>query len=54
LRGRRSDKTEKDKTCKFFRRDKIFHGNLPEARGLKELDHKQYELERFDHYINNA
>jgi hypothetical protein len=28
---------------------KIFHGNLPEARGLRELDHKQYDLERFYH-----
>jgi hypothetical protein len=25
-----------------------------EARGLRELDHKQYEYEQFDHYIINA
>jgi hypothetical protein len=38
----------------FFSKYKIFYGNLPEARGLRELDHKQYELEQFDHFINNA
>jgi hypothetical protein len=30
-----------------FSKNKIFHGNLPEARGFRELDHKQYELERY-------
>jgi hypothetical protein len=28
------------------------HGNLPEAIGFKELDHTQYELERFDQLIS--
>jgi hypothetical protein len=38
----------------FFSKNKNFHGNLPQAGRLRELDHKQYELERFDQYINNA
>jgi hypothetical protein len=38
----------------FFSKNKNFHGNLPEAGRLRELDHQQCELERFDHYINIA
>jgi hypothetical protein len=38
----------------FFSKNKNFHGNLPEAGRLRELDHKQYEVEPFDQYINNA
>jgi hypothetical protein len=38
----------------FFSKNKNFHGNLPEAGRLRELDHQQYELERFYHYINIA
>jgi hypothetical protein len=35
-----------------FSKNEIFHGNLPEARGFRELDPTQYELERFGKYIN--
>jgi hypothetical protein len=38
----------------FFQKPIIFHGNLPEARGFGELDHKQYGLVRSGHYINNV
>jgi hypothetical protein len=31
----------------FFSKDEIYHGNLPEASGFRELDYTQYELERF-------
>jgi hypothetical protein len=31
----------------LFLKYEIFHENLPEARGFKELDHTQFELERF-------
>jgi hypothetical protein len=37
----------------FFKKQK-FPWNLPEAGRLRELDHQQYELEGFDHYIYNA
>jgi hypothetical protein len=33
----------------FFK--KKYHGNLPEARGFRELDHTHYELERFGQLI---
>jgi hypothetical protein len=36
----------------FFQKTKIYIGNLTEARGFKELDHTQYELERFGQFIN--
>jgi hypothetical protein len=32
----------------FFSKNKIFHGNLPEAGRFRELVHKQYILERFN------
>jgi hypothetical protein len=35
----------------FFSKNKNFHGNLPEAGRLRELDYKQYELERFNQCI---
>jgi hypothetical protein len=35
----------------FSSMNKNVHGNLPEAGRFKELDHKQYELERFDQCI---
>jgi hypothetical protein len=38
----------------FFSKNKLFHGNLLETGRLRELDHKQSELERSDHYIFNA
>jgi hypothetical protein len=38
----------------FFSKHKNFHEYLPEAGILRELDHQQYELERFHHYINIA
>jgi hypothetical protein len=47
-------KTEKNKKLYFKNLENLEIRFLPEARELKELDHKQYELERFDHYINNA
>jgi hypothetical protein len=36
----------------FFQENKNFHENLPEARGFRELDHTQYELERFGQLIS--
>jgi hypothetical protein len=36
----------------FFSKNKKFHGNLPEAGRLRELDHKQYELERIGQSIS--
>jgi hypothetical protein len=36
----------------FFSKNKNFHENLPEAGRLRELDHKQYELERFGQLIS--
>jgi hypothetical protein len=36
----------------FFSENKYFHGNLPEAGRLRELDHKQYELEWFGQSIS--
>jgi hypothetical protein len=36
----------------FFFLNKIFHGNLPEARGCRDLEHTQYELERFGQFIS--
>jgi hypothetical protein len=38
----------------FFSKNKIFHGNMPEAGRFRELDHKQYELERFEPIHYNA
>jgi hypothetical protein len=38
----------------FFSKNKNFLGNMPEAGRLRELDHQQYELDRFHHYINIA
>jgi hypothetical protein len=35
----------------IFSKNKIFHGNLPEAGRFRELDHRQYELERFNQCI---
>jgi hypothetical protein len=35
----------------FFSKNKIFHGNLPEAKGFRELDYMQYELGRFGQFI---
>jgi hypothetical protein len=35
----------------FFSKTKNFHGNLPEAGRLRELDYKQYELQRFNQCI---
>jgi hypothetical protein len=34
----------------FFQKTKIYIGNLTEARGFRELDHTQYELERFGQF----
>jgi hypothetical protein len=31
----------------FFSKNKNFHGNLPKAGRLRELDHQQYELKCF-------
>jgi hypothetical protein len=36
----------------FFSKNKIFLGNLPEAREFRELDHMQYELELFGQFIS--
>jgi hypothetical protein len=36
----------------IFSKNKNFHGNFPEARGYRELDHMQYELERFCQLIS--
>jgi hypothetical protein len=36
----------------FFSKTEIFHGNLSEARGFRELDHMQFELHRFDQFIS--
>jgi hypothetical protein len=37
----------------FFKKQK-FPWKFAEAGRLGELDHKKYELERFDQYINDA
>jgi hypothetical protein len=36
----------------FVSKNKNIFGNLPEARGCRELDHTQYELEPFGQLIS--
>jgi hypothetical protein len=36
----------------FFSKNKNVLGNFPEARGCRELDHTQNELERFGQLIS--
>jgi hypothetical protein len=36
----------------FFSKNKNFHGILPEAGRLRELEHQQYGLERFGQLIS--